>query len=616
MDYMKYITIQVLKKSERSEVMFAAVDELDVPVVVKRLKGANAEIYRGISKIKNPHIPRIYSVEEADEEICVVEEYIDGRTLDVYVQEEKLIDIQKMELMVQLCEALEVLHQCKPSVIHRDIKPSNILVTWDGILKLIDFDASRQYKAEKNTSDTRLLGTVEYAAPEQFGYSQTDVRSDVYSLGVVFNEIRVEDTPYVKRWKRVVDKCTSFDPNNRYKDVTQLKKDIVKCVSRAKQPLWKRMALPVLGSAVILILLIMAGMCIRYKKEQEVSALPAPSPTPTEVPASPTPTEVPATPTLSPTPTEVPATPTLSPTPSPEDKYPWQRYSSVGENGVVRKHKVLKGKWSEIAGYLPGNMDYKESYNMDYRINDSGSLWMKPEKIYSSINFELRDVINMEYCDEILIRMKNEIGDIAIVLYDEDYMAVETLYYGKTDGACEVRFNTTYRGNVEYIGFMANDGELMDYSEFETVIYYVDFHIVNSDAPKYSYKIADMTEHEYYYLERDYNPDGSVHIDYNRLYGELKLRLPEPVDLRHCSVVGLKMDSKYEVTLTYYDQDFNAIEWSGHNQTDGVHEELYDPIAGNMLYGIGLMTEDHALEDYSDCEATFYEVNFYMDNTY
>ena len=137
MDYMKYITIQVIKKSERSEVVFAAMDEMDVPVVVKRLQGANPEIYRSISKLRNLHIPRIYCVEEQGEALCIAEEYIDGRTLDVYLAEETLTDLQKMELMVQLCEALEVLHQCNPPVIHRDIKPSNILITTDGVLKII-----------------------------------------------------------------------------------------------------------------------------------------------------------------------------------------------------------------------------------------------------------------------------------------------------------------------------------------------------------------------------------------------------------------------------------------------------------------------------------------------
>ena len=111
--------------------------------------------------------------------------------------------------MLQLCEALEVLHGCNPSLIHRDIKPSNVLVNEEGILKIIDFDASRQYRKTKNTSDTRLLGTIEYAAPAQFGYAQTDFRSDIYSAGVVFSEIVIDEkSAFAKEWKRLVDKCT------------------------------------------------------------------------------------------------------------------------------------------------------------------------------------------------------------------------------------------------------------------------------------------------------------------------------------------------------------------------------------------------------------------------
>lgn len=270
MDYMKYITIQVIKKSERSEVIFAAMDEMDVPVVVKRLQGANPEIYRGIAKLRNPHIPRIYCVEEQGEELCVAEEYIDGRTLDTYLAEESLTDVQKLELCVQLCEALEVLHRCKPPVIHRDIKPSNILITGDGVLKLIDFDASRQYKTEKNTSDTRLLGTIEYAAPEQFGYSQTDVRSDIYSIGVVLSEIPMDKAAsYAKDWKRLVDKCTSFDPENRFASVAELKKSLVRCVEKARNKNKKKRRVVAAGILAAGILLITGAFLTRDIWQEE-----------------------------------------------------------------------------------------------------------------------------------------------------------------------------------------------------------------------------------------------------------------------------------------------------------------------------------------------------------
>ncbi len=269
MDYMKYITIQVIKKTDRSEIVFAAVEELDVPIVIKRLHGANPEIYRSVAKVRNPHIPRIYCVEEQGEELCVAEEYIDGKTLDVYLAEAALTDLQKLELMVQLCEALEVLHLCTPPIIHRDIKPSNILITTDGILKIIDFDASRQYKEEKNTSDTRLLGTVEYAAPEQFGFSQTDVRSDIYSVGVVFSELAMkEKTSFAKEWKRLVDKCTNFDPENRYKDVPELKKDLMRCIQIEKHPIVKRWLIPVAAMFFCVLMVVIGGLQLHREKNR------------------------------------------------------------------------------------------------------------------------------------------------------------------------------------------------------------------------------------------------------------------------------------------------------------------------------------------------------------
>ena len=89
------------------------------------------------------------------------------------MQKNLLSDEQKLNYALQLCEAVGFLHAMKPSVIHRDIKPSNILINNKMELKLIDFDASRQYKDAPSSSDTRLLGTVEYAPPEQFGYAQS-----------------------------------------------------------------------------------------------------------------------------------------------------------------------------------------------------------------------------------------------------------------------------------------------------------------------------------------------------------------------------------------------------------------------------------------------------------
>lgn len=250
-EHLNYKIIQTMKKSEKAEVYFAALDEYEKPVVVKHLYGANPEIYRVIGSIRDPHIPEIYSIEEQADYLTVVEEYVGGLPLDEYLAENRLGDAETIQILLQLCEALEALHSCNPPVIHRDIKPSNILVDEKGLLKIIDFDASRQYKGEKNTSDTRLLGTVEYAAPEQFGFAQTDLRSDIYSMGVVFSELSFsEKCRFSKEWKKIIDCCTSFDPVNRYKDVPHLKKDLQKCIALSKYPVLVRQM--ILGCGLLL----------------------------------------------------------------------------------------------------------------------------------------------------------------------------------------------------------------------------------------------------------------------------------------------------------------------------------------------------------------------------
>lgn len=290
MDYSNYKVIQVIKRSEKAEVLFAAVDGLDTPVVVKRLFEANPDIYRVMSGIDNLHIPRIYHIRELENELIVAEEYVDGKTLDEYMAAGGISDIQKLELMVQLCEALEVLHGCNPPVIHRDVKPTNILVNAGGLLKIIDFDASRQYKENKNTSDTRLLGTIEYAAPEQFGYAQTDFRSDIYSVGVVFSELKLNgESTFFKEWKRLVDKCTSFDPKNRYKDVAELKKDLQKCIRKAKQPGKKKWFVSIAVGVVLIIVSAVMGWQMQRERNREVAVhgLPTVPAQLTEVPKAP-----------------------------------------------------------------------------------------------------------------------------------------------------------------------------------------------------------------------------------------------------------------------------------------------------------------------------------------
>ncbi|MBP3568563.1 MAG: serine/threonine protein kinase [Lachnospiraceae bacterium] len=252
---MDYQTIYTIKESEKATVMLAALEGHIGPIVIKKLLGASPDIYRLLCCAQNSHIPQVFAYEQQGNELIVAEEYVDGENLKDYIKKNQLSDKEKLELALQLCEAVEFLHSMEPSMIHRDIKPSNILITGKGVLKLIDFDASRQYKDSRSAEDTRLLGTKGYAPPEQFGYSQTDVRSDIYSMGVVFHGIRPADnTKLAEQWDKIVEKCTSFDPKNRYQCVKELAAEIKKIENR-KEVLGRKMA------TWCIVALVVIGIC-------------------------------------------------------------------------------------------------------------------------------------------------------------------------------------------------------------------------------------------------------------------------------------------------------------------------------------------------------------------
>ena len=113
-----------------------------------------------------------------------------GDTLGEILQGGLLTAAQAKQITRQLCMALWVLHSL--GVVHRDVKPDNVIIRGTEAV-LIDFDASRIYKNE-NREDTQILGTTGFAAPEQYGLSQSDGRADIYALGVLLNIMPVSYT--------------------------------------------------------------------------------------------------------------------------------------------------------------------------------------------------------------------------------------------------------------------------------------------------------------------------------------------------------------------------------------------------------------------------------------
>ena len=194
--------------------------------VKKILTIYNAEVYRTLKNHPVPGIPEIIEMIEEDDRLIVIEEYIGGQTLRAILDNGNLFpEEEAVRIVEQVCVIVNDLHSADPPIIHRDIKPSNIICTPDGSIRLLDMNAARKVVTGKS-EDTQLIGTVGYAAPEQFGFGASTVQTDIYAIGVLLCELMTGVLPKEKipggRIGRIIRKCTRLDPKDRYKSVRDL----------------------------------------------------------------------------------------------------------------------------------------------------------------------------------------------------------------------------------------------------------------------------------------------------------------------------------------------------------------------------------------------------------
>lgn len=230
---------QVLKLSQYESVKYQD-DREDVQLVKdpesgrlyirKFLTTYELSVYEYLMEHPVSHMPRIVYLAEGDNCLIVVEEYIEGNTLQKILTQGTFDRNTAIDTAGSICRILFDLHNLPTPIVHRDIKPSNIIITKEGEVYLLDVNAAKWYDSSK-TDDTNHIGTPDYAAPEQagFGLTASSAKSDIYAVGVLINVMLTGKIPKAAKapdyiWP-VVERCISLDTVQRY-DAGQLIREL------------------------------------------------------------------------------------------------------------------------------------------------------------------------------------------------------------------------------------------------------------------------------------------------------------------------------------------------------------------------------------------------------
>lgn len=205
------------------------------PFVRKKLPAEMARrgVWSALGQCSCTRLPRVEATYELPDQFVVVYDYVPGKTAESLVKESGVLpEAEATRIASEVCEAAGALHEL--GVIHRDISPRNIVVSSDGA-HLIDLGIAR-LRVEGAVRDTNAPGTYGFAAPEQYGFEQTDARSDVYSIGCVlgylltglvpnadgYQEALADEAHVSAQVRTIVQKACSFEPSSRYQSAADL----------------------------------------------------------------------------------------------------------------------------------------------------------------------------------------------------------------------------------------------------------------------------------------------------------------------------------------------------------------------------------------------------------
>ncbi len=247
--------------------------------ILRRLSMEHKNVYQALSSLRHPHIVEILDVFSYQDALYVIEEYLPGSTLSDFLKEKGPMGRQASAIGKQLLDALVFLHE--NHIIHRDIKPENIIINGSSSIKLIDFDIARQFSEEKK-EDTTVKGSRIYAPPEQYGFAQSDFRTDIYSFGITLNEIATGYFPEEHLsngiLRKIVRNCTEFDPKRRYQTAGQVLAHL-KRLERTNF-IWK------LSAVILPVFLLIGSLTIKKPASSTADSSPAAENLPADAPVS------------------------------------------------------------------------------------------------------------------------------------------------------------------------------------------------------------------------------------------------------------------------------------------------------------------------------------------
>lgn len=246
---------ECLKESEDSSTFLVKETATGILCVLKWGRNRQTEFLRNEMEImkkmadrKLSGIPKAYRIFEENGEVYLVREYMEGMSLaQMVLQKGGISEAEICRISRKICQTAEQFQNPDEPMIHRDIKPENIVVTPGGEVVFIDFGTMRSYKKD-GSRDTFVVGTRGTAAPEQYGYTQTDQRTDVYAIGQTmlymvsesYEMNQLSECAVSRRMKKIIEKACSFEPDKRYGDAAQLRRAVEKCQANNRKKVYKK----------------------------------------------------------------------------------------------------------------------------------------------------------------------------------------------------------------------------------------------------------------------------------------------------------------------------------------------------------------------------------------